>query len=66
MDALLQKEKSRSDKVHKCAVGQVLLKDTDTVLVSLNLTEFCLKGEGVCRGEAIWLLDSSSWIYKQQ
>ena len=53
MDALLQKEKSRSDKVHKCTVGQVLLEDTETVLVSLNLTEFCLEGERECRGEAI-------------
>ena len=53
MDTLLWKEKSRSDKVYKCTVGQVLLEDTDTVLVSLNLTEFCLKGEGAYRGEAI-------------
>ena len=55
------KEKSRSDKVCECAVGQVLLKDNDTVLVSLNPTEFCLEGERACGGEAIWLLlDSSS------
>ena len=53
MDTLLWKEKSRSNEVCKCTVGQVLLKDTDTVLVSMNPTEFCLKGESVCGGEAI-------------
>ena len=59
------KEKSRSDKVCECAVGRALLEDTGAILVSPNLTEFCLKGESVCRGEAIWLLlDSLSWIYK--
>ena len=61
------KEKSRSDKVCECAVGQALLKDTGAILVSPNPTGFCLKGERACGGEAIWLLsDSSSWIYKQQ
>ena len=61
------KEKSRSDKVCECTVGQALLKDTGAILVSLNPTGFCLEGERVCGGEAIWLLsDSSSWIYKQQ
>ena len=67
MDALLWKEKSRSDKVCECAVGWVLLEDNDTVLVSLNPTEFCLERERAYRGKAIWLLsDSLSWIYKQQ
>ena len=61
------KEKSRSDEVCECAVGQALLEDTGAILVSLNLTGFCLEGERACGGEAIWLLsDSSSWIYKQQ
>ena len=61
------KEKSRSDEVHECTVGQALLEDTGAILVSPNLTGFCLKGERACEGEAIWLLsDSSSWIYKQQ
>ena len=61
------KEKSRSDEVCECTVGQALLKDTGAILVSLNLIGFCLEGERACGGEAIWLLsDSSSWIYKQQ
>ena len=61
------KEKSRSDEVHECTVGQALLEDTGAILVSPNLTGFCLKGERACGGKAIWLLsDSSSWIYKQQ
>ena len=61
------KEKSRSDEVCECAVGWALLEDTGAILVSLNLTGFCLEGERACGGEAIWLLsDSSSWIYKQQ
>ena len=47
------KEKSRSDKVCKCAVGQALLKDTGAILVSPNLTGFYLKRERACRGEAI-------------
>ena len=53
MDALLWKEKYRSDKVCECTVGWVLLEDTDTVLVSMNPTEFCLKRERACGGEAI-------------
>ena len=53
MNALLQKEKSRSEKVCKYTVGQVLLEDNDAILVSLNLTEFCLERERTCGRKAI-------------
>ena len=39
------KEKSRSDKVRECTVGQALLENTGAILVSLNPTGFCLKRE---------------------
>ena len=47
------KEKSRSDEVRKCTVGQVLLKDTGAILVSPNLTGFYLERERACEEKAI-------------